>query len=583
MRMPNVLLSRFTLIFLMSFGIVFVCIATSAEKSAEGKDLAAAFLSRFLPGWTFGGAVNLEMDAPLGKSGLGEATKISLSFKNGQFSNPQGTAMGEGLQGTLVIRIGEVKGDSRSGQATLSISAGEALVDRYYLNLSLRPLKIDLRGRLPAKGLRPVEFRGTLEWHGLIRASWTGRASDAEGGRRVRLHTDIRIPSHDALFRLLAAETSAEPGPDAITVQGRSEMSMDVEIEGPRTALKGRLRVWEAGLSMPAKGIRVEGLSGDIPMDLSLKGTNRAGRSSASPPEQGEIHIEKIGSPFGDWQDVRVPLWSRSNELGLAEALVLPLFEGRISLQKLRCRWDFPALPDLEAALEIEGLDLAALSAKLTPFEIEGKLNGSFPRLIIKNGEVQTGGQVRLNLWDGYIQLMNFVGEDMYSRQRRWGFDARLQDLNLEEATHSLEFGQMGGLLDGEVKEMVFSFGQPESFELWLHNDPESGVHQYVDAKAVESLSILSSGVQAPLLPFFKYYPYSELGIYCKLENDVFTLRGTIHDDGKEYLVKRGFLRGLNVINRNPHNRIPWRDMLQRVRRVIPEEGQKIKVQVGSE
>lgn len=47
----------------------------------------------------------------------------------------------------------------------------------------------------------------------------------------------------------------------------------------------------------------------------------------------------------------------------------------------------------------------------------------------------------------------------------------------------------------------------------------------------------------------------------------MFTVRGLIHEDGVEYLVKRRFFAGIDVINRNPDNRIGFSDMLERAKR----------------
>ena len=211
-----------------------------------------------------------------------------------------------------------------------------------------------------------------------------------------------------------------------------------------------------------------------------------------------------------------------------------------------------------------------------------GKLEGAFPEISIQGGDLSAEGGIQIQVWDGEVSLKDFWGERMLSKRRRLGFEVNMRDLNMELVTQSFSFGQMGGVLEGEVKNLAFSFGQPESFDLQIRSVPRRGIKQYVDAKAVANLSILSSGVQAPLLPWFKYYPYSKLGISCKLENDVFTLRGTIVEGETEYLVKRGFLRGINVINRNPDNRIPWKDMVQRIGRIVTPEGDKIRVETGS-
>ncbi len=66
----------------------------------------------------------------------------------------------------------------------------------------------------------------------------------------------------------------------------------------------------------------------------------------------------------------------------------------------------------------------------------------------------------------------------------------------------------------------------------------------------------------------FKTFSYSELGIACYLNNDFFTIRGTVVEDGTEYLLKRGIFGGINIINQNPKNRISWNDMLRRMERI---------------
>lgn len=41
---------------------------------------------------------------------------------------------------------------------------------------------------------------------------------------------------------------------------------------------------------------------------------------------------------------------------------------------------------------------------------------------------------------------------------------------------------------------------------------------------------------------------------------------------GTEYLVRRAFLRGINVVNQNPQNMISFKDMQERVKRISRTE-----------
>jgi hypothetical protein len=66
----------------------------------------------------------------------------------------------------------------------------------------------------------------------------------------------------------------------------------------------------------------------------------------------------------------------------------------------------------------------------------------------------------------------------------------------------------------------------------------------------------------------FDEFYYQKMGVKASLVNDVFQVNGTIQEDGKEYLVKKGGIPGVDVVNSNPDNRISFKDMLKRVRRI---------------
>jgi hypothetical protein len=87
----------------------------------------------------------------------------------------------------------------------------------------------------------------------------------------------------------------------------------------------------------------------------------------------------------------------------------------------------------------------------------------------------------------------------------------------------------------------------------------------------VSTGSALSGMGLSLMTKFFKEFPYEKIGFECGLKNDVFTVRGLIHEDGVEYLVKRRFFAGINVINRIPDNRIGFSDMVERAKRVTTE------------
>ncbi len=79
-------------------------------------------------------------------------------------------------------------------------------------------------------------------------------------------------------------------------------------------------------------------------------------------------------------------------------------------------------------------------------------------------------------------------------------------------------------------------YGQPTRFVPDIDSVDTKGVSQRISVEAIQNISILGtcSGMMGVLnrgiLSFFKDYPYSHIGILATLANDVFIVRGKIHD-----------------------------------------------------
>jgi hypothetical protein len=145
--------------------------------------------------------------------------------------------------------------------------------------------------------------------------------------------------------------------------------------------------------------------------------------------------------------------------------------------------------------------------------------------------------------------------------------------------TQDTSFGKIEGVLMGEIKGLQVAYGQPQRFELFLETVRKKGVPQRISLRAVENISRLGGGgspfmgMAGVFASLFKEFPYQKMGVRARLENDVFRINGTIQENGQEYLVKRGTLSGVNVINQNPDNRISFKDMLKRLQRITSDGG----------
>jgi hypothetical protein len=166
--------------------------------------------------------------------------------------------------------------------------------------------------------------------------------------------------------------------------------------------------------------------------------------------------------------------------------------------------------------------------------------------------------------------------KDLFSAGRSFGGDVRFDGIDLEAITDKIGVGKMTGTIRGFAEDLAFEYGQPSRFVFKVETDPTRNGAGKISVDAIKNLSIISTGspaissiLNSGVNRFFKEYPYSRIGIACTLENDLFTLRGTIHEGGTEYLVRRALFRGIDVINQNPENSISFKDMQERISRIF--------------
>jgi hypothetical protein len=82
-------------------------------------------------------------------------------------------------------------------------------------------------------------------------------------------------------------------------------------------------------------------------------------------------------------------------------------------------------------------------------------------------------GKGEVDIFDGRITVQNIKIAKPFSKNRTLSCDLDFKGLNLEKLTDSVPFGRVKGIINGEIKDMAFSYGQPERFIILL----ESFVH----------------------------------------------------------------------------------------------------------
>ncbi|HEX2227770.1 MAG TPA: hypothetical protein VHM64_11550, partial [Candidatus Binatia bacterium] len=154
--------------------------------------------------------------------------------------------------------------------------------------------------------------------------------------------------------------------------------------------------------------------------------------------------------------------------------------------------------------------------------------------------------------------------------------DARFRDISLEEASKTFAFGQISGILEGRVNNLVITAGQPSEFRANVQTVEKRGISQRISVESLNKITVLSSGNDAGglyggIASFFDTFRYSKLGFKATLKNDKLTLHGVESREDGEYLVVGSFIPPtVNVVSHTQV--IAFSELLRRLAQIQESE-----------
>jgi hypothetical protein len=151
-----------------------------------------------------------------------------------------------------------------------------------------------------------------------------------------------------------------------------------------------------------------------------------------------------------------------------------------------------------------------------------------------------------------------------------------LKNIDLETLTRTFDFGKITGKLDGQIYDLRLANWQPVAFDASFYTPQGDESHRRISQRAVNNLSEVSGGASGLLsrsfLRFFENFSYKQLGLSCKLVNDVCEMDGVKPAENGYYLVEGGGMPPqINVMGYT--RRVNWPDLLARLKAVSNAEG----------
>lgn len=507
--------------------------------------------------------------------------KAKLSLEDLAFQNKDGSIMGEKISlGMGIEGVIDLKRSWMTFAADTKAQAGEALYDRYYLNLKRNPIVSSCSGiydlqkrfvelsrlRFDLTGILPLEIKGFFK----------------QGPSKANADLSVIIPKVPLkpIFHHFLQEPYQTETPFLATLETEGTVSAEFRINGFQDAwqITGRLGWLGGNFSLPENGIAIKGILVDMPVWYRTGVTNAPDKMLS-----GKLAVESITIPLLPEQPLNILLDVGPNRISVESPTVIQVPGGDLRLGSVKIEKLFG--PDLiiDTRAVFDGIKLQPLLSEIWMRPLAGTLTGTLNPIRYEHHAVTAHGELKAEVFEGRIILSDLGASGIFTSAPVFKLNVKWEDLLLSEMTTDTEFGTIEGVLEGRLRDFEMAYGQPQRFDLLLETVQKKGISQRISVKAVENIAQIGGGgspfmgMAGAFASFFKKFPYEKIGIQARLENDVFTVNGTIREDGTEYLVKRGGFSGVNVINQNPDNRISFKDMVKRIKRISSKGGQVVK------
>jgi hypothetical protein len=392
--------------------------------------------------------------------------------------------------------------------------------------------------------------------------------------RITDLHVQLNLPEMPLkpVYEHFVMEPFKTESPflEKLDLAGRVSTRFTVEGDLEDLMVKGRCALEDGSFSLAGNDLSLEGINFELPVwysDLSRKGM-RSGLL------HGRLSIRSITHPMLPEQSIDIPVEAWPNRLRFEGPVSLKIPGGTLQMDSIDFQDMF--MPDMtvRSGIQIDDVRVQPFLSQFWSRPVEGTVQGRISPILFQKEQIRTEGNVIVNSFGGEVVISNIVVLNLFSSIPLFKLDATWQDLNLAKMTAGTAFGKVDGVLKGHVKNLEIANGQPQRFELLMETEKKEGADQRISIKAVENIAQIGGG-QSPFMglagtfaSLFKTFPYEKIGARASLENDVFRINGLIHEDGLEYIVKRGGFSGVNVVNQNPDNRIRFKDMVKRIKRI---------------
>lgn len=546
---------------------------TVLEMQGKNTDIIeSAIAMNLLPSdWQFSGLDAIKLRVKLKKGRYCSFTS-QLGFFEFGFQNKDSSFMGEKISLKAALDGDVDLADSLiTANANVQIHGGEVLYDRFYVDLNRNAIfsSFNVHYDMSKKLLKLINLGVGLR--DIIKINMNGTLQHRSSDPRIQFRLKVPRTSLEPVFHHLILEPFKTEKPFLIDLKTKGNISADLELEGDKKnrTIKGHCILNNGDLSWGKRDLFFQGIDLNLPIWYQTRK-----RKKIEGNLKGELSIQSMDLPLLPKQSLSISLDAGPNRLSVTSPIILEIPGGKVQVGPILFKEIFSSETSIDTNISMSGIAIQSLLSEFWSHPAGGIVNGKLDPVHFEKGTISTRGNIKANVFNGEVILSHLGASGLFTSAPLFKLNAQWKDLNLVEMTKDTSFGKVQGVLKGHLKNLEIAYGQPQRFDLLLETIKKQGVPQRISVRAVDNISRIGGG-QSPFMgvagifaSLFKEFPYEKIGIRALLENDVFRINGTIRENGQEYLVKRGGFSGVNVVNQNPDNRISFKDMVKRIKRV---------------
>jgi hypothetical protein len=361
---------------------------------------------------------------------------------------------------------------------SLTVSSGEALWDRFYVDLGRHSpaahATIDVENDVYRLREAAFSVKSLAAWQGkadldlrkdLFSASGTFDLPDL--GRLIEVA--IKEPYKESYPTLAGVEAAGKASGDASVV---FDGDAGISVQGRAKISKGELRSSEPAFAL-------HGIELDLPVALAtgaIRGGKRQGRITVG-------SLELLGQRMGR---VTSSITVDTNSLKLDDQIAVDLYGGKFTVAGLAAHRILDGAR-VETAVTLNAIDIAGFKVA----GIKGRADGRLEPIVYEAGRIASEGSLVLDALGGKTEVSKIGITDLLSPVPALGLQVRFSEISLAQLTSAVSVGHVTGVIEGGIDDLVVVKGQPVSMSARVNTVARKGVSQTISVTALNQISVL--------------------------------------------------------------------------------------------